>query len=503
MFVLILVSFDFWFARYYILFLSSFYLFMLCFIEFEKAKAYLKQADAKGISLYDHLTSVLLKLNSSRPADALAEFEAISLAVKSTALTPTALKEIPPYQVDSERTKVLALVDRITELLSVVPIPREEPQDLEQKKADLLNEEPQIMQDAALLEWAGVSIGREEAYKLQCAVTSLVQKQAEKDQAIISPRFFGKIFGTNADYFIIEAKFATNPEIKLDPSLNVEAPGIGVNEFVYFVVNHPEGEFTQLPWLIPEQLQTAKLLRKFFTGDLNAPVTGYPRFPWSEASLLRAQIARISHSCSISPRGYYTLDEEGDEENPTLLRATDDELELPTALELATFEGWTHHRRYILNKFGRMTPVEKEGDDDDDNDDAGDDDESDEPPALLSSLEEDKAKPLKKMWIYRQTGKGVNSAVTASNLNWPGFVAVSKGKAWANCYVGFGHKFLSGLYTPPQPPPIQQEFKAPIDEDDEDQEDPLLEQVDPLPKPEKAEGDEGGDDSDADDSDDD
>jgi hypothetical protein len=71
--------------------------------EFEKAKAFLKQADAKGISLYDHLTNILLKLNNDRPPNAIEAFEEISKAVKNSALTPTCLKELPPMQSDSER----------------------------------------------------------------------------------------------------------------------------------------------------------------------------------------------------------------------------------------------------------------------------------------------------------------------------------------------------------------------------------------------------------------
>jgi Radial spokehead-like protein len=38
----------------------------------------------------------------------------------------------------------------------------------------------------------------------------------------------------------------------------------------------------------------ARLLKRFLSGDLNAPVCSYPSFPGTESNLLRAQIARIA-----------------------------------------------------------------------------------------------------------------------------------------------------------------------------------------------------------------
>jgi len=104
----------------------------------------------------------------------------------------------------------------------------------------------------------------------------------------------------------------------------------------------------------------------------------------------------------------------------------------------------------------------KEGDDGDE-EEGGGDEEPEEPPAALASLEEDKTPTLKKMWIFRAVPKGPHAIITATNLNWPGAFAVCKGKKWANIYVGFGHKYLPGLFTPPKPPAIQNEFKATFD----------------------------------------
>lgn len=54
----------------------------------EAAKAYLMKANAEGCNLYDHLAEVMSKLLSEKPADALAQLEAISAEVKATKFVP-------------------------------------------------------------------------------------------------------------------------------------------------------------------------------------------------------------------------------------------------------------------------------------------------------------------------------------------------------------------------------------------------------------------------------
>ena len=68
--------------------------------------------------------------------------------------------------------------------------------------------------------------------------------------------------------------------------------------------------------MTPAQISTARVIRKLFTGDLNAEVITYPPFPGTERNYLRAQIARITASTQISPVNYYTTGEEEEEEEP-------------------------------------------------------------------------------------------------------------------------------------------------------------------------------------------
>ena len=48
----------------------------------------------------------------------------------------------------------------------------------------------------------------------------------------------------------------------------------------------------------------ARNIRRFFTGNLDAPVLSKSTFPGRELHYLRAQIARISADCRIAPRGH-------------------------------------------------------------------------------------------------------------------------------------------------------------------------------------------------------
>lgn len=109
------------------------------------------------------------------------------------------------------------------------------------------------------------------------------------------------------------------PELPPLPKKEViptEAPGSGLNKYTYLVCSYPGRKFVELPIVTPEQIIISRQMRKFFTGDLEAPLISNPKFPGVEKNYLRAMIARITASTYISPMGYYTssTDEEEDVE---------------------------------------------------------------------------------------------------------------------------------------------------------------------------------------------
>merc|ERR1711976_48846 len=99
------------------------------------------------------------------------------------------------------------------------------------------------------------------------------------------------------------------PDYKPPPVVLKEENRTGANKKTYFVCNDPGKLWIKLPPVTPAQISTARKIKKFLTGRLDAPVVSYPPFPGNEANYLRAQIARISAGTHISPLGFYQFDE--------------------------------------------------------------------------------------------------------------------------------------------------------------------------------------------------
>ena len=143
-----------------------------------------------------------------------------------------------------------------------------------------------------LIEWAGVGVSREDAFRLYAQMKSA----ASSMDGIQGMRFWGKISATESDYYVIEAEqlavAAATPEFE---------GSLGPNKFTYLVSSRIGGEWTTLPSVTPAQIVAAGKVRRGFTGRLDAVVGGHPVFPESEAVYLRARIALITAATSISP----------------------------------------------------------------------------------------------------------------------------------------------------------------------------------------------------------
>ena len=175
-------------------------------------------------------------------------------------------------------------------------------------------------------------------------------------------RFWGKILGTQKNYYVAEAEQNPDDEGE-DEDENEEANendedkdnddddgeededplpkstykppamapkeerGIGVNKFTYYVCNarkslapHPRpstkvtlalagSPWTRLPTVTPAQIAQARQIKVFFTGDLTRAVHSCPAYPGTEKNYLRAQIARISATTQVSPAGKFKFSE--------------------------------------------------------------------------------------------------------------------------------------------------------------------------------------------------
>jgi len=222
----------------------------------------------------------------------------------------------------------------------------------------------------------------------------------------------------------------------------------------------------------PEQVQVARLTRRFLSGDLKAPVLGFPRFSWGEASYLRAQIARIAGGTLVAPKGFYQA--EGDGEDAVAQVAED--FKEPALSDLLAPEHWVHYRHHLL-KQGRTKFWKEEKEEED----GAQKQPEEEHVALLGALSDDE--PAGTCWTFRRSCAGSvptpHDSVSAHSLIWPGAVTAFKGKTLCSVYVGYGQRYLAQPYSPPPPPPVQQEYVPQPTQEDKD---PLTEQADP-PKP--------------------
>ena len=152
----------------------------------------------------------------------------------------------------------------------------------------------------------------------------LLQKSLQKLLSTVpdcgNMRLWGKIRGTQSDYFIAEGTLA-----EAEPTEGLADPrGQGVNKYVYWACNSPLEKWTQLPDLRTQDLLNARGIKMNFTGDLDAKIYTNPFYFQSEKVYLRAQIARITCSTTLAAGSEYKIDEDskeivqdnGEEDNP-------------------------------------------------------------------------------------------------------------------------------------------------------------------------------------------
>lgn len=161
-------------------------------------------------------------------------------------------------------------------------------------------------------------------------------------------RFWGKIYGIQRDYWVVEGVLDTAEETTND--WQCEKRGEGVNKLVYWVNDNLLEDWVQLPDVTPLQIKIARVIKHICTGNLNASIDSNPPFPGKERHFLRAQIARITHGTSIIPKGLLEIDEESGKEKFV------EEFNIPGTEELKSMEVWGHQHPMILQA-GRTTHV--------------------------------------------------------------------------------------------------------------------------------------------------
>eukprot|EP00392_Amoebophrya_sp_AT5.2_P014288 g14436.t1 len=257
-----------------------------------------------------------------------------------------------------------------------------------------------------------------------------------------SSRFWGKILGTEKDYLVYEAAIA--------------GQGVGADAYeARGVQNEALGALTQLPEVTTAQITKSRVLQKYFSGDLNKDIISCPWFGGKEIHLLRAQIARITHSCTLHVNGFHAVDEESGK----LVEAED--FAMPAVEELGTQGTWVHSRDYILKNGKTSYPDGEAQEAMDEDTKAALDAEMEECPPIpvLTPIQgdldqDDDGNSL--AWTVKQVGdksrcsyfviytfNDVTKQYTVTvveSKRWPGAFTVCQSSNVHNIYIGYGVK---------------------------------------------------------------
>ncbi|MEJ1286747.1 hypothetical protein NN561_017756 [Cricetulus griseus] len=350
-------------------------------VAIQNAKAYLLSTSSQsGLNLYDHLSNVLTKILDERPADAVDIIENISKDVKMANFN----KKLDTLHNENEMLPAYEIAEKQKALFLQGQVEATDPE-LEEEIAE--SSLPNVMESAYYFEQAGVGLGTDETYRVFLAL-----KQLTDTHPIQRCRFWGKILGLEMNYIVAEVEFRAGEdeeeveeegvaeerdageseagegeedelpksEYKAPQAIPKEENRTGTNKYVYFVCNEPGRPWMKLPSVTPAQIVTARKIKKFFTGRLDAAIISYPPFPGNESNYLRAQIARISAGTHVSPLGFYQFgEEEGEEEEMEGGRDSYEEnpdfegIQVTDLVE--SLSNWVHHVQYILPQVGEYS----------------------------------------------------------------------------------------------------------------------------------------------------
>lgn len=412
--------------------------------DFAEAKAYL-QTDRNGANLYNHISEVLLKLVTERPNDSLEIFEHISsVAQRSSFNAGRGIGKATDGEAKEKAdAKKKTWVDTSAKLY-----PTEE-----DSESTAVTEIVCGLQHARN---AGVGLSPTEAYRLEQSMTKLAIHE-ELGSGISSIRYWGKIFGTSNDYYILES----NGEEGGEDSKEEESSGPNYKSYWASNTIGEPSSWTKLPNVTSQQVAVVVSgnLKRFFTGDLNAQVQGHPVFPGNEAAFLHATIAVIDSQTALAPSGKYTADNEDD------LNAVTEESEYEPESTDIDLSNVVLIRAGIGGKGRVKTWVENGEDGEPLDNEYNNSNPSEDTPALRSLDEEE--------W------SASNGALKSKK--WPGFTAFTSNgmKSVTNIYVGHGISTSKTSHTPLFPLGIPTEYDdSNIKEETDNTDAPVVENED-------------------------
>ena len=441
--------------------------------------------ETKPYTLSTHVQELVKEICTLHPKDGYDNFETISLFTRE-------LNTNLNFQFTKPQTIIkplFNLTDKEQQILQSLP--------KTQKVKIVDHYMDDILTHAKLFEWGGISFSDDEWFKIRIAMKKLLTTNN-----CVTIRFFGKIYGINSDYYIIQGTprhyqmpAPPSEEEKVDESAQKEYEEIkgyeGINRYTFWVSNSLLESWYELPDITHEQLRIARMFKCHFTGNLNSKVKSYRPFPGKEMHLLKCQIIRILHSSSIIPSGYLKTNDNYKEPLTGKVAEYNEEYQPPSFDEMKSpeFDKWVHEEAYIFPNGKIIDTSITEGQVDRFRVIA-----EDEGYKVKEGEGENVNEIDKKYWKIKVVGdqmvhnKGegdpiCHAVILVRNSRWPGTLCVWKEGKFANVYVGFAIKETDAPYSPTQ-------FGV-VDKDPEDmgeQKEPNPEKEPPKQEEEKKEG---------------
>lgn len=410
----------------------------------------LNSKDKFGNNIFDHLTELYLKMRNSKNEWNYENFEELSGFVKMTRMPTGKISHIQDNQIP----------------ISFLNLALNHLNNITNGKLKYIQD---VVSDMKMLEWVGVYIGEEESFLINISLNKICIHTKPK-----AARFWGKIFGTQKDYYIIET--SASIEDNFEPEKGQENRGKGINSNIYWVTNNLLEKWTQLPDARPEYIIASKKIKKYLSGNLNSTIKAYPFFEGKEKDLLRSVISRITHSTTIVPNGIYEVSSDNDREI-----VFKEEITVPTMEELNAPENWQHLYSNILlaGRTEHLKP-EKKSEEEDPDELLERLKESDPYIERLKAINEDEPFPKYETgWQVKSYGdnqqyaqpppKEINQGYNAISLQpyrWPGALTVVQKCKYCTIYIGNGIKAGGLVFIPLGPDQIQRDVDG-LDEQPE------------------------------------
>eukprot|EP01006_Ploeotia_vitrea_P012184 TRINITY_DN32393_c0_g1_i1.p1 TRINITY_DN32393_c0_g1~~TRINITY_DN32393_c0_g1_i1.p1 ORF type:complete len:583 (+),score=91.53 TRINITY_DN32393_c0_g1_i1:31-1749(+) len=375
--------------------------------------AYLTEVcKATDVSLYDLLFEILEKVQEQNPnnvANNVALFPKFAYTHKKEAFRPLPPKIKKEYRRSIEQdSRTLSRAQANKKSLQKT-LSSTSAASTSKKKKKVPWQYRSLVLESHIWSQIGIGLPNQDPYLMDQWIAQFVAKKKLTDV-----RFIGVIFGLEGNYYIIEsAHWYPDPDHKNYEEKNTmpapprkgvavdvqpEPPGKGINRCSYWVCSYSSGPWTLLPDVTPQQINAARCIKKYFSGNLDREIISYPSFPGKEINYLRAQIARITAATTVSPTGAFAVHEPDDDEDdePEYDNEEDEQNQPPKEFKtrplvdlqagwtaeweaegtkvMNNTEQWVHHYPHIM-KIGRVTKIPEKEEDPDAEEEEPDEDE--------------------------------------------------------------------------------------------------------------------------------